>query len=430
MAYPLLGRPFFLKLSSAILYSLFLLLTIIHAEDQPLKAWLTANQQRLQLTLNSSEASRLGAWIFFLDCGFENGNKDGLGGLDNVDFKIENGDLYRFLRDEAEPWRKEGTIEKEIKANFLLSHIPTPSFIQDDHVLRWRCVTFPHNQTSPHFLPISGPGRLPATDISPLSSEHNAKGLQKSMNIAIITVPADENLPWQTVDERTLWKTSPTRPHLFEYLNDPFKESLWWPTHTGSLTELCQLERSTASKFSPKQQRPIVFTSIQHENLELIKWMNDVRLWSCNDNQLACAFIVKSPHELPAGASTAILPWASPIDQSFEVIKENRAQLPMRSFVFMDHFFDMSPEEQKASWLAWMKLKLTPLVPPDIDIPSLGHELIAELIWFKILLQHNKRWRPLPVPIHQKHFKRALRFSPDAYLSLITEELLHHLPQS
>ena len=417
-----------MKLSSAILYSLFLLLTISHADDQPLKAWLTANQQRLLLTLNSSEASRLGAWIFFLDCGFENGNKDGLGGLENVDFKIENGDLYRFLRDEAEQWRKEGSIVQEIKANLLVSHIPMPPFILDDHVLRWRCVTFPHSQTSPRFLPKSAPGLLPAGEISPLRSEQNAKGLQKSMSTAIITVPGHEDLPWQTVEEATLWETLPTNPHLVEYLSDPFKESLWWPVHSGSLTELCQLERSTASKLTQEQQRPIVFTSIKHENPELIKWVNEVRLWSCHDNQLACAFLINSPRELPDRASTVILPWTSPIEQSFKMIKGCRAQLPKRSFVYMNHFLNMNPEEQIDSWRAWMKLKLTPLIPPDVNLPSLGHEMIARLVWFKILLQHNKSWLPLPLPVHQKHFKRSLRFSPDSYLPLITDELLHHLP--
>jgi hypothetical protein len=239
-----------------------------------------------------------------------------------------------------------------------------------------------------------------------------------------------KDLPWQTVDEMTEWEALPIKRHQVNSLNDPFKESLWWPLHSGSLTELCQLERSTASKLSPIQQRPIVFTSVQHEDTELAKWFNEVRLWSCNDNNLPCAFLVNTPSEVPIQASTVILPWTSPITQSIEMIKEHREELPKRCFVYMDHFLEMSPAERNASWQAWMKLKLMPLLPPDLSYPSLGHEMIAQLVWFKTLLQHNKSWQPLPIPIHQKHFKRSLHFSPETYLPLLADELLRHLPPS
>ncbi len=405
-------------------------MTISYAEDQAIKAWLTADQQSVQFTLNTTKQSDIGSWILFLDCGLEGGNKKGLGGLDNVDFKIEGGQLYRFLEGETQRWRNEGSIQQEVKTNLLLNHFPMPPFILDRQVLRWRCVTFPHEQASPRFLPKKGPGQLAAPRRSPLSSMHKAKGLQKSMITASTMVSGYKDLPWQTVDEMTQWEALPIKLHQVNSLNDPFKESLWWPLHSGSLTELCQLERSTASKFTPIQRRPIVFTSVQHEDTELVKWLNEVRLWSCNDNNLPCAFLVNTPSEVPTQASTVILPWTSPITQSTERIKTHREQLPKRCFVYMDHFFEMNPAERKSSWQAWMKLKLMPLLPPDLSYPSLGHEMIAQLVWFKTLLQHNKSWQPLPMTIYQKHFKRSLHFSPETYLPLLSDELLRHLPPS
>jgi hypothetical protein len=118
----------------------------VQQESTPPRALLLGNQKQLQLIINRQELADMGAWIAYFNLGLETGLKETTAYLEQVDYKIEDGKLFRYEPTYEKGWEVLEEIKTEHQGKHTIVTFPKPHLAHIHGPLYWRVVLFPHDR--------------------------------------------------------------------------------------------------------------------------------------------------------------------------------------------------------------------------------------------------------------------------------------------
>jgi hypothetical protein len=242
-------------------------------------------------------------------------------------------------------------------------------------------------------------------------------------------VSTDLKLPWKTIGSVSHWPRLKVTTTPVTRLQSPFEQALWWPDHQGSLNDILNQESQAASLLHTKKY-PIIFSSIEHKNLNLVNWINRVRSWACRDVDHPFALSLNDIQEIPKEPTIVILPWEGAVEDIIKNLQQRSIPPLGFRYVRVQSFLDMNASEQALSWEAWMTFNIIPLLPPERSLRTFGHDVISSLVWFRLLQQKEIAWAPVPAQMNLAHYKSWLRLDPQSYLTRLEQDLQELLPQT
>ena len=113
---------------------------------KPPRAVLLGDAQELHLVINRQKLADTGAWIAYFNFNLDTGLKEITADLEQVDYKIEAGTLFRYAPTYNDGWEAVETVRVELEGNDTLIHFPKPHLAHAVGPILWRVVLFPHSQ--------------------------------------------------------------------------------------------------------------------------------------------------------------------------------------------------------------------------------------------------------------------------------------------
>jgi hypothetical protein len=395
------------------------------AEEKPdvvlPKALLLGNAHQLHLVINRQKLVDTGAWIAYFNLNLETGLKENTAGLEQVDYKIEAGQLFRYAPSYSEGWEALESVIIETEGEHTVVHFPKPHLAHTAGPILWRVVLFPHSQKNPLYLPKSNMGKLEENQLWNISWD---KTRFFPLSWAMMSQAQPEGgLLLSSFDRFTPSYVQPI-PSLLESFQGPYPEAIIWPHHSGDLTSVVEQELQVAQRLS-SQVQPLVFTRPTNLNTPETLWLNQARLRASYLTQRPCSLSVRNVEETPAFAQNIVLDWRGDVEERIKALSALRTTFDGSIYVWYDqHFLNLSAADKNLCWQAWYSFKVLPMLAPEYDLREVEHDQVAFLVWFRLSQEHDSKiWEELPTSIHLARYDRLRRFAPQHYLKELTGDL-------
>ena len=396
------------------------------------QAMLLADSSEFHLILNRIRIEDLGAWLAFFDLGLDTGLRENLAGLTHIDYKIENGQLFRYAPLFGRVWNKEADCRIEELAEHLIVHFPRPHLAGPQVTIRWRVALFPHQQDKPLFLPADQNGTLAMTQASsfrwpqPASSNLHSNF---SLDLGFMLLPAFVGQTWQSA----AWRQSPFAPpqglpilKLVTNLQSPCDDALWWPqSSSNQLMALVEQELLFARRL-PQRTCNIVFPRPALLQSAQIQWLNRARAWANHRQQGHAIFIVDSAAEIPPEADAVLLQWhkEGDIDSRVKELSQIRQIYQGPLYAWMEDLLARPVAEKPLCLEAWLKFSVRPLLSPAQTLRNLDHKSIANVLWLRLLVEKKcSQWLKIPAETNLALYGKLLKQSPENYLVQLERDL-------
>ena len=392
--------------------------------DAP-QATLIADNLEFHLILNRTRLEDLGAWLAFFDFGLSTGLSDNLAGLQHIDYKIENQQLFRYAPMYGNTWKKECDIRVEELGQHLILHIPRPHITLDDTAISWRVALFPHQQETPLLLPLDQCGKFSLNQASPFRWPSKPG---YSLDLSLMLLPPMPEQAWQSAG----WTTSPfAMPEAAELalgtnLQSPWDEALWWPQASANQLNGVLTQDLIFALRLPEYSCDIVFSRPPELNSVEVQYLNRARSWACHRQQGHAIFIVKVATDIPPEADAVLMQWpkATEVETLIKELAKIRETYAGPLYGWMDELLERSEDEKHLCIEAWLKFGLRPLLPAGQTLRTMEHLSIADVLWFRLLIEKKTiHYIKIPASVQLALYEKLLKQSPENYLMHIESDL-------
>ena len=400
----------------------------INISDAP-QATLLADSSEFHLILNRIRIEDLGAWLAFFDLGLDTGLRENLAGLKHIDYKIENGQLFRYAPIFGRVWNKEADCRLEQLAEHLIVHFPRPHLAGPQDLVRWRVALFPHRQDKPLFLPADQNGALAMAQASSFRWPSQASATSFSLELGFMLLPAWVGQPWQSA----AWSKSPFAPpqnvpllKLCTNLQSPWDGALWWPQSSSNQLMAVLDQELVVARRLPQRSCDIVFPRPALLQSAQVQWLNRARAWASHRQGGHAIFIVDGAAEIPPEADGVLMRW--PKDADMDGLVKELAQVRQNYsgalYAWMDDFLARPVAEKPLCLEAWLKFSVRPLLNSTQTLRNLDHNSIANVLWLRLLVEKKcSQWLKIPAEANLALYGKLLKQSPEHYLAQLERDL-------
>ncbi|MBF0243944.1 MAG: hypothetical protein HQL31_01560 [Planctomycetes bacterium] len=355
------------------------------AEPGP-NALLVNRADELDCIVDTRDPRRSGAWIWYFSNDMETGTQDRRIGISGVDFRIEDGFLYRHDGVSESGWQKMAHLESQEKGDWLIYHFPKRHLFHPEGKLVWRVAFFPVNSSMPLLFPEGRAGgiRLDRFIDLPRTGEDSVD------TELFYDAPSDGPLgnlfaykSGGPLKPSGLW----TKPQIRDFLSprqyaEPLPHSLWWPQIDAPPGEFLPRDAALGRRAPPGEA--IVFDTVGKLSGELKALLLPARVLAAHHCGRAAFFSARDVSDIPTGADGAILPWRFSDGEKGieESLKTLRREFSGALWVRWDtDYFALKDADRAALRLIWIRHRVLPLLTNELLAEELPRESLVEFIW-------------------------------------------------
>lgn len=374
----------------------------------------------LECVIDVEALHKTGVWMWLIDNHLSTGRAVAMAGLKGCDYRIEDGRLYRYSGYFGESWRDLGECEVRVENGFQILSVPKTALLKPDSGIEWRLVFYPHNEESPVFFPLSGPGTLPGGPGVALSEgQRDAVFLDHFFDNSGM-LSSWMNLPDFVSGGGLRSFKAPEVPnisnlHLRSSFNDPFPGTLWWPvSHSGESTEI--MKEFQYGRKSMKGVRAVVMEAPKALSASQTRELFEARQEALHKSGILLFVRARQFDDIPAQADGALIDWSGDLMERIRALRKGDMVFYRPLWVVINRgFFDSQTEDKLVSWQTWLDLKARPVLHPSLVPSDLSHESVIDFVWYAVQIRdviESGREQPVPLspPYQALNHPRVIRW--------------------
>lgn len=407
---------FYLKITIYIFCVLLSFTLTVSAELS--KACAYHSEDAVVIVLNQNSQDDIGSFVTFLSTGIEPKSKESFLGINHVDYKIDDLQLYRYSNTFNQKWRKVTSLKSYKVGPWLALVIPKKSLLLPKNKLTWRVALFPKGTDKPVKSPLSGPSILNLEH--PLNAPaYQGKGIPLDVTLAATYNKKSSDFHFASGDQFK----HPTTNHspflhkttYLENLSEPIENTIFFDSKKKSgITDLNHEVR--AALRVPTNSHATFFELPKLSSLKQNNWLNDARALASSFIKSKPFFQISLTQKLPQAAAGGVYSWQGDLKAILTSIKETRKtfQGPLWYYLTPKHV-ELEENLKKLSYNIWLEFKLFPMLQPKYSFETINHHFFTDALWQKtLLLQKSPAYLPKPSKIHK--LKPLKLIAPEAYL--------------
>lgn len=379
------------------------------------------------MAINKNRQEDTGAWLAFFSLGLEKGKGESFLGLEKVDYKIEDGHLYRYTAAYGKTWTKLTPVESHRLGNWLALRIPKYQLLHPKTKIQWRVALFPKGYKEPLKLPTKGPASLDQYKSIGIQA-YRGQGLPLDLALATSYQNDLELAPFVSGDRFDLPSTQKKyQAHSINTSLDQLIEPQPGSIFVGGIHAGPKplSEEVAAAHRAPNVSNHYVFDLPQLKNDKLNQWLNQARATSVHLISKSSYFILDFSQNLPQLADGGIYHWQGDLQSAYDKIKAQRKTFkgPLWYF-YHPNQKNWDPSILKASQKIWAEHQLMPFLSPQYGFEKCSHQLFSDVLWQKHCTLNYRHYPPKPNTLQS--LKSMKLMAPEVYLRKLLAHLQTH----